>query len=285
MIRTLTLLAATTLLALPSVADTIHLKNGGTLEGQVLRREKGRIHVRIASGTTIVREADVSRIERSLAPIEAYAERAKGLAFTDVAAHYALATWCRNRGLKKQMRKHLELVVAAEPDHAGARKLLDHMKVGKRWFPRYRAMLELGYVQWKGTWVRPDQLTRIQRDAAARARQARVKAQIDALMKRLAGADDAARDAARDGLVALAQLEAMPQLAEVAGQAYDGYSGYWAERRRVMTDIRADIATIQQPMRELTLFLGGTSTLPINLQLPAVTHTSVNTTTAIPAGR
>jgi len=53
-------------------ADTIHLKNGKSLEGLVTREDKNSVTINVGGGTVVFQAAEIERIERS-APAEAEA--------------------------------------------------------------------------------------------------------------------------------------------------------------------------------------------------------------------
>lgn len=63
--RTLLVLA---LLAAPAAADTLRLRNGGTLEGVVLRETEGTLVVRLKYATVTIDRADVENIEKKAEP-------------------------------------------------------------------------------------------------------------------------------------------------------------------------------------------------------------------------
>lgn len=60
--------------AVPSQADTVHLKNGGSVEGIVEREDKEGVELNLGCGGVIFGRAEVERVERS-APKEAAAIR------------------------------------------------------------------------------------------------------------------------------------------------------------------------------------------------------------------
>lgn len=113
-------------------ADVLHLKNGGTVEGQVLGIEQGRYRVRTPIGIVSVASDDVLRREQSETPLSEYDRRLAETPDT-AAGWYALAQWCGRHGLARQRRAHLLRVLELNPDHAGARVALGYVRVDGMW--------------------------------------------------------------------------------------------------------------------------------------------------------
>ncbi len=248
----------------------------------MIRRSDGEVHFKLHSGKAIFKESEVLRIVRGQSATQIYQRRRAELAFTDVAGHYKLAQWCKVQGLRKQMIAELNRVTEIEPDHRGARNLLGQLKVGKRWLPKRQAMRALGYIWHRHKWHRPESLTKAQREQAIKRRVGQFTGKVEGLLKLVASPKDLVRLRARDSLLAFARDEGLPQLAEVAGRLYRQYSGYWMSRRKVVTEIRLGFTSVGNPMRTLTLNLGGTSSLPVTIQLPQVSSISAKTTTILP---
>lgn len=275
-----TVVAVLLVLSAPAWSDTLVLKTGARLEGKVLSREKGVIVFQTrGGGRATFQESQVDHVVPGKTAEDDYAERAAKLAFTDVKGHFELAGWCKQQGLLREMRAELDLVLAAEPDHALARALLGQVKVGTRWLPRDEAMKAQGYVQHKGQWLKPEQVLEAKRLEAHQARVAKLQAEVNRLWKKMAGPSDKARTEARDELVALAKVEQFPQLAEAAGKMYEQVQGYWVERRRVVLEVRAQSSSIGQ-LRRLQTGLG--TGLPVTIELPEVRYISVGTTVVLP---
>ena len=268
----------------PGVADTLFLENGGKIEGTLIERKDGLVRFQTKIGRVGFKEADVVRIVLSKSAQQVYEQRKRELSPMDLSGHFRLAQWCKSKGLQRQMRVCLEQVVEHQADHAGARRLMGQIKVGKRWLPRRQGMRALGYIWHHDKWCRPDQLTQLQREQAAVRRRSEFKQRVGSLLARITRSDEKARIKARDELIAFARNEGVHQLVEVAGQVYREYTSYWAARRKVVTEIQLGFTQVRQPMRTLALNLGGTSTLPVTIQLPQVTSISAKTAAILPGG-
>jgi hypothetical protein len=120
------------LLPVAAFGDRVHLKNGRTLEGEVTDRGD-KIDIKMSIGSTTVSKEDVESIESAKGAAAEYQERAAALAADDAEGHFQLARWCQERNLKEEARAELLKVIAINPEHAGARALLGHVKVAGEW--------------------------------------------------------------------------------------------------------------------------------------------------------
>ncbi|HVE11954.1 MAG TPA: hypothetical protein VNI01_01050, partial [Elusimicrobiota bacterium] len=69
------LAALIALLAASASADTVHLKNGRTMEGMVQSEDKKELVLDIGYGTVTLQRADVARIERAAGSSRAALEK------------------------------------------------------------------------------------------------------------------------------------------------------------------------------------------------------------------
>jgi len=205
LIATAATLAATC--AAPALADVVHLKTGGKLEGQVTLTDDGAI-IRLPVGEVRVSNDAIARIEKKDTPLDIYFKRAAAIKDDDPDAHYQLGLWARLQGLKPQARDEFAKTLALQPDHEGAHKALGHRKVNGQWMTPEDEMRAKGLVQRDGDWMTPE--------AAAK---------LDALKAQL----EVAREKRR---AAEAQLQKAQQAA--ASPSYT-YSGYYAGRSYVPT--------------------------------------------------
>jgi len=127
-----TLLCAVTLFSTAAFADRVHLKDGRVIQGQVI--DKGdQVEIRLKLGSTTVRKDEIVRIEKVKSPAEVYKEKSAALADDDADGHFQLAQWCREQDLTEEAHAQLLKVIAIDPEHARARALLGHVKVGGAW--------------------------------------------------------------------------------------------------------------------------------------------------------
>jgi len=106
-----------------------------------------------------------------------YAQRAGSIAADDAIAHYKIALWCAEYGLKVESRKHLRMVVILKPDHRAARRALGFEKIGGRWVSGKEKMRAKGFVKHDGVWLTPEEYRHYAADkvAADAAKAARIK--------------------------------------------------------------------------------------------------------------
>lgn len=188
-----TLLCAA-LLASAASADVVHLRSGGRLEGAT-SVEGDRLVVRLESGTVKIPLDQVRRVVPATSPADEYATRAAAVAKDDVKAHWELALWCEERGLTRGTRVELEAVIAADPEHAEARKRLGYQKVGNEWLRGEALLTAQGMVKFEGKWLTKEEAAAL---AAEKERRevARLEAELRALEARQARAEARARSEA-----------------------------------------------------------------------------------------
>ena len=137
---------------------------------------------------------------------------------------YALAQWCRQRGLAAQQRAHLARVIELAPDHAAARRELGFVRVGPLWLSREE--------------VEDERL-------AARAREAslaRWKDKLEDIARGLAGDAPARQKAARERLFALGDPSAIPAMEQLLSAASDDGALAVIESLQLMEDPRASLS-------------------------------------------
>ena len=129
------LLVLLVLVAPAAFGDKLHLKNGHTLEGELVRETATHYYFKIRGmGEQPIAKADVLRFEESKSVFDEYTERRKALKKDDAKGHYELGLWCKENSLRKEAKTEFEAAMAADPDHAGARD-------------------ELGFARYEGEWI------------------------------------------------------------------------------------------------------------------------------------
>lgn len=86
-------------------ADVIHLRNGRTLEGQVVGKTKTHIRLRVAGGQLKLPRQQVARVEVRRPAGEDYAVRARATDMENYREVSKLADWASSRGLGAQARQ------------------------------------------------------------------------------------------------------------------------------------------------------------------------------------
>ncbi len=137
------------LIPVASLADIIHLADGTTREGKVIRIDDREVIVEFGQGSVSLQmrlpRENVVKIERK--PTRGAALMAEYVARLNKAMRgtaddwFALATWCRQqRCLNDKAREALERTLALDPDHEGAHTLLGHVKLNDTWMTRQQAI-------------------------------------------------------------------------------------------------------------------------------------------------
>jgi hypothetical protein len=157
-----------------SRADFVTLSSGGEVRGELQLDPKSKtkpeaVTIRTLSGATVVvAGADVESLVRRRPLLEEY-ETLRRAAPDTLDAQWELAEWCRQKSLTKEREVHLRRVVALDPDHGPARRLLGYVRDRKTgvWATQDELMTARGYVKYKGRYVLPQELELIQEDARA----------------------------------------------------------------------------------------------------------------------
>jgi hypothetical protein len=119
----------------PVRADTLHLKGGDKIEGEVVKDLGEALRFRTLSGVVDIEKERIVKHVKGPSPWRLYENQRKAAPDT-AEGHYQLALWCRKHGLRAEEIEHLERVIRLDPEHADARQAL-------------------GYVKQDGAWVKP----------------------------------------------------------------------------------------------------------------------------------
>lgn len=189
------------LLCLTARGDIIHLKTG-RIEGTVIKRAGGEVKIRLTrGGVATVKEEDILGIEERKTARDIYNEMAAALKANDAEGHYALAAWCSDHGLKNEATAELAAVLKTNPDHAGARDDLGHVKTANGWLTREAAMREKGMVLFGGKWIAKEEAARLEK----RARLKRLVLAINAVVYKIHAGPEADRDKWEDKLAGVGE--------------------------------------------------------------------------------
>jgi hypothetical protein len=136
-------------------AEVFVLKSGGRIEGQHLNpnRERGQPYqVRTEEGVQLVL-AD-STVQRVIVKTDLDRQYEALLSKTEnsVEGQWSLAEWCKEAGLAEQRKRHLQAVIALDPNHAEARQALGYQRYGSRWLTQEEHKQSQGYSKYKGAW-------------------------------------------------------------------------------------------------------------------------------------
>jgi hypothetical protein len=146
------LLAACMLAALPATADVVRLKNGQSLEGDVIEAD-GQLKIRSAAGTIGFPAEIVLRIDRGDG-VEAQAmKRLQALAPNDVEGRVELALELQEKGATTLAQRVFESVLDRDPDHPTARRALGYVECDDEWTTDAECHRRRGETLYQGRWM------------------------------------------------------------------------------------------------------------------------------------
>ena len=138
-------------------ADVFVLRDGGTLDGDLLNPDevpRRTYNIRTADGIETSLEARlVERVRKgekeSVTEYKAFAPFKEDT----VENHLEIAEWCRQQRLVDLWRRHLHRVLDLDPDEPTARRLLGHFKAPDgSWTTQNEMLGSKGYIQVGGSW-------------------------------------------------------------------------------------------------------------------------------------
>jgi hypothetical protein len=233
-------------------ADVLELKNGGRIEGQIADpkdNDPSSYAVTTADGVRMtIARADVARVVPQTKDEEEYQRRARAAADT-VDAHWDLAQWCRDKGLRNQYREQLTHIIELDPQHAEARQALGYQKVNGQWMLRDDIMAARGLGLYDGKYVTRQHVELLERDKQARATDVDWANRVERLRRNLAGRRQDRADQALAELRTIRDPLAGPAIADWLRHEQD------PELKRTLLDIsaRIDHATTVNALVELSL--------------------------------
>jgi hypothetical protein len=193
-------------------ADTLEMKGGGVLEGDVVAEGEAYRVVLPSGADALVPAADVARVTRGSTWRDEYIRRLNTTDRTDAEALYRLGLFCADHSLRAEAAVLFRECVDAVPSHAGARAALGEVLFEGEWMSREEAARRRGQVEFAGKFVSPDEKAAL--EWAARVRRARTE--LRRLAARLRSADPAARAQAAKDLAAVADPAAIEGLLELS---------------------------------------------------------------------
>lgn len=125
-------LLAFSLLAPAVRADTVHLRQGGDVEGQILEQTSENVRVRTLVGVMNVPTDSIDHIDKGATVFDEYDTR-RAKAGETAAEQVDLARWCDSKGLKLERRAHYQHAIELDPSCEPARTALGFIKINGLW--------------------------------------------------------------------------------------------------------------------------------------------------------
>lgn len=153
--------------------DILILKRGGKMEGQVTFKD-GKYTLRTGSGMEarflasevekVIKKAFSFPEKKSQREFRQEVERKrKALAAWDFRSRAALAGKCQKKGLKDLAEELYREVLAIQSDHYGARAALGYVRFKGEWMKREDFLKKIRYGSHKGKWIPQEEKDRIER--------------------------------------------------------------------------------------------------------------------------
>ena len=160
-------LAAFVITGDPARADVFQLAEGGEVVGQLAERGPAGeyiINTKLGGTVTLAKE-QVQEVVRQNEHQQEYESRSRSLPDT-VAAHRALAAWCKEQQLAAQAEHHLRRIIELDPDDELARTSLGYQRHQGQWLTRDDVMAERGMRFYDGTYRTEQDIALRMRDKA-----------------------------------------------------------------------------------------------------------------------
>jgi hypothetical protein len=149
-------------MAFASGATILLLKDGGTLEGELLNPDEiNRKLYRIKTADGLAISIDAKLVERQQGrEREALVEynREAPLTPNTVENHLNWAKWCNERQLPEQAKTHWQQVLELDPDHGDARRVLGYVSTANGWESQRDRQENKGLLEYRGRWKTPYQI-------------------------------------------------------------------------------------------------------------------------------
>ena len=216
-------------IAAVSSGDTLLLRTGGNIEGQVtvVRDDAKTIShyvVKLASGGHM--KLDARQVKRHVKPTaqeQDYRNLLQNMPDT-AEGHWKMSQFCAKNRLPDQKSYHIERVIQLDPNHEEARKALGYTLIDGKWTRQDEWMARRGFVRYKGGWRTAQDIAITERKREIELRQKSLRTD----MKRWRGWIGGRRDSeAREnfasiddplaamGLIDLFEKEKLPEIREL----------------------------------------------------------------------
>ena len=158
MFRTIFLLLVIAFAFMPrlSAATVLLLKEGGTLEGELLNPNeinRKSYKVRTAEGIEISLDArHVERVQQREREALIEYKREAPLTENTLETHLYWARWCHEQQLQEQARLHWQQILELDPDHGDARRILGYTETASGWVSLRDTNESRGFILERGHW-------------------------------------------------------------------------------------------------------------------------------------
>ena len=149
----------------PIAADTIILRSGGQIEGQLLNPDESprqRFIVATQPGGKVTLAANQVRKVLSQTSVQQQYELLAGRMHDTSDDHWKMAEWCLQNDLLSKRKLHLQRVIEIDPNHVESHKALGFHHINGKWTRPKEWMQSQGYVYYKSRWLTQQDFDRLQ---------------------------------------------------------------------------------------------------------------------------
>lgn len=152
-------------------ADTIRLHSGGAIDAATISRKKEYVVLTPVGIRVAVPTTSVEKVEKKSELEAEYTDRSISAGST-VEEQWAIAEWCREKGLKSYREDHLRKVLEIDTNHEEARRLLNYRKAEDGgWISTEDLMTQNGLVRFEGQWRMRQEVEILNRQAESARRE------------------------------------------------------------------------------------------------------------------
>ena len=152
-------------LLLPTVASgttVLLLKDGGTLEGELLNPDeisRKTYRIETTGGLEITLDARlVERVQNRERPAVIEYNAEAPFSENTIESHLYWARWCGENQLPEQARLHWRQILELDPEHVNARQILGYIPTPNGWVSQRGRMEDMGLIQYQGRWRTAQQI-------------------------------------------------------------------------------------------------------------------------------
>jgi hypothetical protein len=151
------LLAFAWAMASEAGADTVYLKGGGKVSGEIVEKSESGVVLEVGPGRVSLARTRILRIEESASPLAEYRDRARQLQPRDLEGWLDLGRWATAEGLPTQAAEAYAQVLKLQPGNAEANQGVGRVEVNGQWLSHDDAQRARGLVEFEGRWVSPSE--------------------------------------------------------------------------------------------------------------------------------
>ena len=157
------------LLAAPALADVVHLKKGGRVEGAIVSEDRNGVTLDVSMGRITIPMQSVLRVEKKTSALSEFRRRLDALDTLDLRAHIELARFATDQALRGEAKAAWARVLDLDPGNAEAHRQLGHVVMDGVYMDEDQANRARGLVHFDGRWMTPEEQASLLREREMRA--------------------------------------------------------------------------------------------------------------------